>query len=158
MGNDKIQRNLPPHYDRDANLVKVQVADTENPKNIKVFYVPKGTEFKGNTVQQAFNADTEIQMTKYQIAAMEAAAEGDEYGGTEFSIIDRYDTKQGGFYGQNVTDKLKESGSTFKVSRNPNYDGKSYNADAAEQGEFFATFEDKDGNRGHFELRLPDNK
>lgn len=153
-GPEKIERNLPPSYVRDQNLVQVKVTDTENPKNIKIFYVPKGTTFKGNTVQAAFNADSEIKMAKYQIAAMEAAAEGDRFGGNEYKIIDMYDVT-GSAYGADVSEKLSKYGSNYKVSRNPNYDGKGFAADATEYGLFFAQFEDKQGNIGNFELQLP---
>lgn len=154
MPENKIERNLPGFYARDEHLVKVKVTDTENPKNIKVFYVPKGTTFKGNTVEAKFDVDTEIKMAKYQMAAMEAAAEGDRFGGSESRIIDLYDST-GAAYGFDVTEKLMEYGSNYKVSRNPNYDGKGFVADATEYGLFFAQFEDKNGNTGSFELQLP---
>ena len=154
MPGDKIERNLPPAYARDEHLVKDKVRETENPKNIKVFYVPKGTTFKGITVEATFNVDTEIKMAKYQIAAMEAAAEGDRFGGNEYKIIDMYDST-GAAYGFDVTEKLQKYGSNYKVSRNPNYDGKGFVADATEYGLFFAEFEDKNGNTGSFELQLP---
>ena len=117
MPENKIERNLPGFYARDEHLVKVKVTDTENPKNIKVFYVPKGTTFKGNTVEAKFDVDTEIKMAKYQMAAMEAAAEGDRFGGSESRIIDLYDST-GAAYGFDVTEKLMEYGSNYKVSRN----------------------------------------
>lgn len=157
-GENKIPRNLPNFYVRDENMVTIKVKDKDDPKKIQVFHFPKGTEITGNKFKTVLKEDGELELTKYQLAALAAAAEGDEFGGAEDSVVDRYDTQQGSQYGKNISAKLAEYSSGYRVSRNPNYDGKGFNADATEYGLFFATFENDNGEKGRFEIKLPDQK
>lgn len=158
MPGEKIERNLPQSYVRDQNLVTIKVKDKDDPKKIQVFHFPKGTEIKGNKFQTVLKEDGELELTKYQLAALAAAAEGDRFGGAEDKVVDRYDKDQGSNYGANISAKLAEYSSGYRVSRNPNYDGKSFNADATEYGLFFATFENDKGEKGRFEIKLPEEK
>lgn len=164
MSNEKIERNAPPLYQQDQ-LTTIKVKNINNPKEIQVFHVPTGSKIVGNTVQYEIKSDgvydkngkkvenSIVELTRYQVAAMEALAQGDKFG--EKDIIDRNDLT-GSKYAEDLEKKLQDKLSEFKIAINPNYDGKLKEADATETGNVYAAFVNPaTGETGKFNFIMP---
>ncbi|MFI3300130.1 MAG: hypothetical protein R3Y28_01795 [Candidatus Gastranaerophilales bacterium] len=143
-----------PDY-KNSDFVKITITDTTNPEFSKTFEVPKGTVIQGNGFEMTVTEDCDKALATYQIAAFDALLNSYEYGQDfQDNRLDRSDYN-GGIYSQEVTDKLKDYGSSFELKIDPDSEYNERIARANEGGNSFAEFVGPNGEKGTLSVSLP---
>lgn len=158
---------------RNENYINATVKDKDSDKKIVINF-PKGAVLRGNKVQYEFKPDgvylngkkldeNILELTKYQVAAVETLAQTDITRPLDFNekfetmTINKHDLS-GAQYAEDLDKKLasEEYLSSYQVAMNRTMYPAIKSADATEHGHVYAEFIDPDsGDKGRFEFFLP---